>query len=55
MNHFNLTYINISGPGKSFSIGGNFTHGMQKESRTITLQNGNYKYSIFYQQLKEFH
>ncbi|KAH3854173.1 hypothetical protein DPMN_096711 [Dreissena polymorpha] len=25
---------------KSFSIGGGFTHGMQKESRTVTLQNG---------------
>ncbi|XP_052767798.1 transcription factor IIIB 90 kDa subunit-like [Mya arenaria] len=29
--------------GKSFSIGGTFTHGMQKESRTVTLQNGKKK------------
>lgn len=33
-------FVSSDGPGKSFSIGGTFPHGMQKESRTITLQNG---------------
>ncbi|XP_060564800.1 transcription factor IIIB 90 kDa subunit-like [Ruditapes philippinarum] len=33
-------FVSSEGPGKSFSIGGSFPHGMQKESRTVTLQNG---------------
>ncbi|XP_053404726.1 transcription factor IIIB 90 kDa subunit-like isoform X2 [Mercenaria mercenaria] len=33
-------FVSSDGPGKSFSIGGTFPHGMQKESRTVTLQNG---------------
>lgn len=33
-------FVSSEASGKSFSIGGSFSHGMQKESRTITLQKG---------------
>ncbi|KAL4238742.1 transcription factor TFIIIB subunit brf1 [Mactra antiquata] len=44
-------FVSSEGPGKSFSIGGSFPHSVQKESRTITLQNGKKRISLLASQL----